>query len=119
DHDDGAVDAVLRVPAGELLVLPNGELTRDQIVALDAALRDVDRHALILPTVSVVQGLSALAVHDPTTTLSIDGFEIADAAAAARHAHLVRAEQDALTPVDRCSAGDLLRAIGHEVAHIG
>ena len=118
DHDDGAVDAVLRVPAGELLVLPNGELTRDQIVALDAALRDVDRHALILPTVSVVQGLSALAVHDPTTTLSIDGFEMADAAAAARHAHLVRAEQEALTLVGRCSAGDLLGVIGHDVALI-
>lgn len=111
-------DAVLEVPADEMLVLPNGELTRDQIVSLDAALRDADRHALILPTGSVVQGLSALAVHDPTTALSLDGFGMADAASATRHAHLVRADQDALTLVGRCSAGDVLGVIGHDVALI-
>lgn len=116
---DGVIDAVLRVPADELLVLPNGELTRDQIVSLDTALRDVDRHALILPTGSIVQGLSALAVHDPTTALSLDGFGMADAAAATRPAHLIRAEQDALTLVGRCAAGDLLGVVGHDVALIG
>lgn len=116
---DSVIEAVLEVPADELLVLPNGELSRAQIVALDGALRDVDRHALILPTGSVVQGLSALAVHDPSTALSLDGFGMADAAAATRHAHLVRAEQDALTLVGRCAPGDLLGVIGHDVALIG
>ena len=116
--EDGVIDAVLAVPAEELLVLPNGELSRAQIGALDAALRDVDGHALILPTGSVVQGLAALAVHDPSTTLSLDGFGMADAAAATRHAHLVRAEHDALTLVGRCAAGDLLGMVGHDVALI-
>ena len=104
--------------ADELLVLPNGELSRDQIGAIDAALRDGEGHALILPTGSVVQGLAALAVHDPTTTLSLDGFSMADAAAGTRHAHLTRAEQDALTLVGRCTAGDLLGVVGHDVALI-
>ena len=67
----------------------------------------------------MVQGLAALAVHDPTTTLSLDGFSMADAAAGTRHAHLVRAEQDALTLVGRCAAGDLLGVVGHDVALIG
>ena len=116
---DGVIDAVMAVAADELMVLPNGALSRDQIGALDAALRDVDAHALILPTGSVVQGLSALAVHDPSTTLSLDGFGMADAASATRHAHLVRADQDALTLVGRCSVGDLLGVIGHDVALIG
>lgn len=116
---DTVVDEVLAVPTGELVVLPNGELSRDRVVALDAALRDVGRHALILPTVSLVQGLAALAVHDPATTLSIDGFGMADAAGATRHAHLVRADQDALTMVGRCAAGDVLGVIGHDVALIG
>ena len=118
EHAGGVIDAVLAVPADEMLVLPNGELSRAQIGALDAALRDGDVHALILPTGSVVQGLSALAVHDPSTTLSLDGFGMADAASATRHAHLVRAEQDALTLVGRCSAGDLLGVVGHDVALI-
>ena len=115
----GVIDAVLAVDADELLVLPNGELSRAQIGALDAALRDLDGHALILPTGSAVQGLAALAVHDPSTTLSLDGFGMADAAAATRHAHLLRAEQDALTLVGRCAPGDLLGVVGHDVALIG
>ncbi|UVE95669.1 DAK2 domain-containing protein [Dietzia sp. B32] len=118
DRGEGVIDEVLAVDADELLVLPNGELSRDQIGALDAALRDVDGHALILPTNSVVQGLAALAVHDPTTTLSLDGFSMADAASGTRHAHLVRAQQDALTLVGRCAAGDLLGVVGHDVALI-
>lgn len=118
DDGEGVIDAVLAVDADELLVLPNGELSRDQIGAIDAALRDGEGHALILPTGSVVQGLAALAVHDPTTTLSLDGFSMADAAAGTRHAHLIRAEQDALTLVGRCTAGDLLGVVGHDVALI-
>ena len=119
ESGDGVIDALLAVEADELLVLPNGQLSRAQIGALDAALREVDGHALILPTGSAVQGLAALAVHDPTTTLSLDGFGMADAAAATRHAHLLRAEQDALTLVGRCAPGDLLGVIGHDVALIG
>lgn len=119
ESGDGVIDAVLAVDADELLVLPNGELSRAQIGELDAALRDLDGHALILPTGSAVQGLAALAVHDPSTTLSLDGFGMADAAAATRHAHLLRAEQDALTLVGRCAPGDLLGVVGHDVALIG
>ena len=118
DNGDGVIEALLALDADELLVLPNGELSRARIGALDAAVRDVDRVALILPTASVVQGLSALAVHDPSTTLSLDGFGMADAAAATRHAHLIRAERDALTLVGRCTAGDLLGVVGHDVALI-
>ena len=118
ENAEGVIDAVLAVSADELLVLPNGQLSRAQIGALDAALREVEGQALILPTGSAVQGLSALAVHDPSTTLSLDGFGMADAAAATRHAHLVRAEQDALTMVGRCAAGDLLGVVGHDVALI-
>lgn len=118
DSGDGVVEAILAVDADEFLILPNGELSRAQIGSLDAALRDVGWHALILPTASVVQGLAALAVHDASTTLSLDGFGMADAAAATRHAHVVRAEQEALTLVGRCSEGDLLGVIGHDVALI-
>ncbi len=118
ESGDGVVEAILAVEADEFLILPNGELSRAQIGSLDAALRDVGWHALILPTASVVQGLAALAVHDASTTLSLDGFGMADAAAATRHAHVVRAEQEALTLVGRCSEGDLLGVIGHDVALI-
>ena len=118
ESGDGVIEAVLAVEAEEVLVLPNGQLPRSQIAELDAALRDNEGHALILPTGSVVQGLAALAVHDPSTTLSLDGFGMADAASATRHAHLTRAEQEALTLVGRCEPGDLLGVVGHDVALI-
>lgn len=118
DSGDGVIESVLGVEAEEVLVLPNGLLPRSRIVELDAALRDNEGHALILPTGSVVQGLAALAVHDPSTTLSLDGFGMADAASATRHGHLTRAEQDALTLVGRCKPGDLLGVVGHDVALI-
>lgn len=118
ESGDGVIEEILAVEADEVLVLPNGEMSRAGIGSLDAALRDLGRHALILPTASVVQGLAALAVHDASTTLSLDGFGMVDAAAATRHAHLVRAEQDALTLVGRCAPGDLLGVIGHDVALI-
>lgn len=110
--------AVLAAPGAELVVLPNGQLTHAEIVRLDAAVRDAGRHVLVVPTASAVQGLSALAVHDPTTSLSVDVFGMADAAAATRHAHVVRAEHEALTLVGRCREGDLLGILGHDVALI-
>ena len=118
DGPDGAITAVLRVPGTELVVLPNGELDRAQVVQLDAALRDSGRQVLIVPTSSAVQGLSALAVHDPSARLSMDVFGMADAAAATRHAHVVRARQEALTLVGRCREGDLLGMVGRDVAVI-
>lgn len=112
------VDALLAIPNRELVVLPNGALTRSELAEVDAELRLHGRHVMIIPTQSVVQGLAALAVHDPDTSLSLDGFAMADAASAVRLARLETATDRALTLVGPCAAGDVLGYIGHDVAVI-
>lgn len=119
--DAGADEAVmvrklLDVETAEIIVLPNGVLGHSQITAVDAELRARGRHCIILPTQSIVQGLAALAVHDPDSSLSIDGFDMADAATAVRFARLDRAAQRALTLVGPCEVGDVVGVIGFDVA---
>ena len=110
------VSKLLDVETAEIIVLPNGSLGHSQITAVDAELRARGRHCIILPTQSIVQGLAALAVHDPDSSLSIDGFDMADAATAVRFARLDRAAQRALTLVGPCEVGDVVGVIGYDVA---
>lgn len=112
------VDSLLAIPNRELVVLPNGALTQTELADVDAELRLHGRHVMIVPTQSVVQGLAALAVHDPDTSLSLAGFAMADAASAVRLARLEHAPHAALTLVGPCGAGDVLGYIGHDVAVI-
>lgn len=110
------VEEVLAVHTRELIVLPNGALTSSDIAVVDAELRAHGRHVIILPTQSIVQGLAALAVHDPNTSLSLDGFAMADAASSTRFARLDTADSAARTVVGPCKPGDILGYIGHDVA---
>lgn len=117
DADEAVmVSKLLDVETAEIIVLPNGSLGHSQITAVDAELRARSRHCIILPTQSIVQGLAALAVHDPDSSLSIDGFDMADAATAVRFARLDRAAQRALTLVGPCEVGDVVGVIGYDVA---
>ena len=117
DADEAVmVRKLLEVETAEIIVLPNGSLGHSQITAVDAELRARGRHCIILPTQSIVQGLAALAVHDPDSSLSIDGFDMADAATSVRFARLDRAAQRALTLVGPCEVGDVVGVIGFDVA---
>ncbi|WP_333619145.1 DAK2 domain-containing protein [Dietzia sp.] len=110
------IRALLDVAYSEIIVLSNGALGHELMAAIDDELVAHGRHCILLPTQSVVQGLAALAVHDPDSSLSIDGFDMSDAAAATRYARLDRASKRALTLVGPCAAGDIVGVIGHDVA---
>lgn len=105
--------------AKHIVVLPNdAELT---VIAEDAA-----EHAMrsgydvvVVPTASPVQGLAALAVHDPQRRHGDDVVAMAEAAAATRRGELAVAEEDAITWAGRCRPGDLLGMIDREVVLIG
>jgi uncharacterized protein len=73
---------------------------------------------LVLPTASVLQGLSALAVHDPDRRAGDDVVAMAEAAAGTRTAGLRVAESEALTWVGRCEPGDVLGISDGEVVLI-
>jgi dihydroxyacetone kinase-like predicted kinase len=62
-----------------------------------------------------VQGLAALAVHDPGRQAVDDGYTMAAAAGATRYGSVRLATEDALTWVGPCRSGDGLGIIGDEV----
>ena len=83
-----------------------------------AAVRRDGQDVLVLPTASVLQSLSALAVHDPVRRSGEDVVAMADAAAGTRTAALLVAETEALTWVGRCQPGDVLGIADGEVVLI-
>ncbi|MEU4313618.1 DAK2 domain-containing protein [Nocardia sp. NPDC024068] len=110
--------AIRRLPHREVLVLPNGALPAQELVAVGAAARDAHRDVLLLPSTSMVQGLAALAVHDRSRIAVDDAFAMSEAAAATRWGALRRARGRALTMVGTCGPGDGLGLVGHDVVVI-
>lgn len=117
--DTGALLAAIRaMPHREVLVLPNGALPAQELVAAGVAARDGSRDVLLLPSSSVVQGLAALAVHDRGRIAVDDAFAMSEAAATTRWGALRAASVRALTMVGTCSPGDGLGLVGHDVVVI-
>ncbi len=110
--------AVAGSRARHVTVLPNDvELN---LVAEEAAerARAGGQDVVVVPTSSVLQGLAALAVHDPSRRAGDDVVAMAEAAAATRTGVVQIALTDALTWVGRCRAGDVLGLVDGEVVLI-
>jgi DAK2 domain fusion protein YloV len=111
--------AVRATHAQAVILLPNDPDTHAAAGAAAAAARDEGVHVAVLPTRAAVQGLAALAVHDPDSPLSQDLVRMSAAAAATRHGALTLAGREALTSAGWCRAGDALGLIDGDVAVIG
>ncbi|MFJ1655173.1 DAK2 domain-containing protein [Streptomyces sp. NPDC088337] len=113
------VDAVRRAHAREVVLLPNDpELRHTASAAAEQARGDGVRVALI-PTRSAVQGIAALAVHEPGRSFDEDVVAMTSAAGATRHAEVIVAERQSWTTAGICQAGDVLGLIDGDVAVIG
>ncbi|MFF0358094.1 MULTISPECIES: DAK2 domain-containing protein [unclassified Nocardia] len=110
--------AIRAMPNREVLVLPNGALPAQELVAAGVAARDGSRDVLLLPSASMVQGLAALAVHDRGRIAVDDAFAMSEAAATTRWGALRPARVRALTMVGMCSPGDGLGLVGQDVVVI-
>jgi DAK2 domain fusion protein YloV len=111
--------AVFASGSGQLVLLPNDvAMTRLAEQAARAA-RDRGLRVAVIPTRSPVQGLAAVAVHDPSRRFDDDVVAMAEAAAATRVAEVVIAERESLTSAGICQAGDVLGLIDGEVVEIG
>jgi DAK2 domain fusion protein YloV len=118
--DEAQILSALTSYGGAGVVLLPGR--RDASGPADAAARTARGagvRTVVVPTRSPVQALAAVAVHDPARPFDDDVVAMAEAAAATRHAEIVRAEQDALTSVGACRAGDVLGLIDGDVVQIG
>ncbi|MGW4198258.1 DAK2 domain-containing protein [Streptomyces sp. NPDC005004] len=112
-------EALRRAHAREVVLLPNdAELRHTAAAAAEQARAEGIRVALI-PTRSAVQGIAALAVHEPGRRFDEDVVQMTSAAGATRHAEVVVAEHQSWTTAGICQAGDVLGLIDGDVAVIG
>src|ERR1700739_1098960 len=80
------VSAVVDTGAGQVMVLPNGYVAAEELVAGCTAASGWGLDVVPVPTGSVVQGLAGLAVHEPGRAVVDDGYSMARAAGSTRHA---------------------------------
>jgi DAK2 domain fusion protein YloV len=109
------VRAVVDTGAAQVVVLPNGYLAAEELVAGCTAATGWGVDVVPVPSGSMIQGLAALAVHDPGRQAVNDGYTMARAAGAARHGSVRIATENALTWAGACQPGDGLGIAGDEV----
>lgn len=113
------VDAIRRAHAREVVLLPNDAALRHTAAAAAEQARTEGVRVALVPTRAAVQGIAALAVHEPDRGFDEDVVTMTAAAGATRYAELAVAERQSWTMAGICQAGDILGLIDGDVAVIG
>ncbi|WP_118082443.1 DAK2 domain-containing protein [Streptomyces sp. CC0208] len=113
------VEAVRRAHAREVVLLPNDADLRHTAAAAAEQARTEGIRVALIPTRSAVQGIAALAVHEPERRFDEDVVQMTSAAGATRYAEVTVAERQSWTMAGICQAGDVLGLIDGDVAVIG
>ncbi|MEV4440415.1 DAK2 domain-containing protein [Streptomyces sp. NPDC049577] len=113
------VQAIRRAHAREVVLLPNDAGLRHTAAAAAEEARAEGVRVALIPTRSPVQGIAALAVHEPGRRFDEDVVAMTSAAGATRHAEVCVAERQSWTMAGVCQAGDVLGLIDGDVAVIG
>jgi dihydroxyacetone kinase-like predicted kinase len=103
-----ALIAAIRQAGPQAIIVPNGAQVAAVAEAAAARLGDEGIEVSVIPVRSAVQGLAALAVHDPLRDFGTDVAAMTAAAAAMRHGR-----------VEHASRGSVLGFAGDEVAVTG
>ncbi|OBG94434.1 dihydroxyacetone kinase [Mycobacterium sp. E136] len=111
--------ALVNADAGQAMILPNGYVAAEELVAGCTAAMGWGIDVVPVPAASMVQGLAALAVHDESRQAVDDGYTMARAAAGARHGSVRVATEEALTWAGMCKPGNGLGISGDEVLVVG
>jgi DAK2 domain fusion protein YloV len=113
------LDAIRATHAAEVIVLPNdGESIAVSEAAAQQA-RDDGVRVSVIPTRVQVQGLAALAVHEPGRSFDDDVVAMTTAAGHARHGAVTVAARQAMTSAGPCEPGDVLGVVEGDFAMIG
>ena len=114
------VEEILATGAAEVLVMPND---RDVVPVAEAAARIVGQDhgvkAAVVATTAQVQGMAALAVHEPGRPFEQDLVEMTAAARHARSGAITVAARQAITTAGRCEPGDVLGVVEGDFAVVG
>ncbi|MEU8385231.1 dihydroxyacetone kinase, partial [Streptosporangium sp. NPDC048865] len=114
-----AVLAAVREAGSEVVVLPNDSDTREVAAAAAEIAREQGLVVGVIPTRASVQGLSALAVHDPLRRFDDDVVAMTEAAAHTRHGHVWVADREVMTSAGLTAPGDVLGVVDGDAALIG
>jgi DAK2 domain fusion protein YloV len=114
------LEAMTGCGAQEIVVLPNdADSVRVAEIAARTAENDEGLRVAVIPTHAQVQGLAALAVHEPGRTFDQDVLEMTATARHARHGAVTVAAKQAITMAGPCEPGDVLGVIEGDFAVVG
>jgi dihydroxyacetone kinase-like predicted kinase len=103
-----------------VVVLPNdGDSLRVAQIAAQQASADVGIRTAVIPTRAQVQGLAAIAVHEPGRSFDQDVLEMTATARHARHGAVTVAVRQAITMAGPCQPGDVLGVVAGDFAVVG
>jgi DAK2 domain fusion protein YloV len=112
--------AIRETGAGEVVVLPNAH---DVVPTAEAAARIAQEEdgtrVVVVPTPTQVQGMAALAVHEPGRDFEQDLVEMSAAARHARSGAVTVASRRAMTTGGPCEPGDVLGAVEGDFTVVG
>ncbi|WP_134738583.1 DAK2 domain-containing protein [Nocardioides sp. 503] len=118
------LEAITSCGASEVVVLPNDpDSVRVAQIAGQMVENDPDLdgqvRVAVIPTQAQVQGLAALAVHEPGRTFEQDVLEMTATSRHARHGAVTIAARQAMTMAGPCEPGDVLGVIAGDFAVVG
>jgi len=103
----------------DLVILPNDMESLETATHLAEVLRRQGRRIAVIPTVAQVQGLAAIAVHEPSADFDTAVIAMSGAAGHARHGGVTVAESSAMTMAGRCEPGDVLGVVEGDFVEVG
>ena len=113
-------DAIIDCGAAEVMLLPNDRKTTPAAeAAAQRAQETGDVRVALVPTNAQVQGLAALAVHEPGRTFEQDLVEMTAAGRHARSGGITIADKQAMTTAGPCEPGDVLGIVEGDFAVVG
>ncbi|MGD9960819.1 DAK2 domain-containing protein [Nocardioides sp.] len=114
------LEAIVESGAAEVVVLPNDPDTRRSAeIAARTAEESGEVTVAVIATEAQVQGLAALAVHEPGRTFEADVLEMTATARHARHGAVTVAARRAITSGGPCEPGDILGVVDGDFVAVG
>lgn len=111
--------AIKDLDADEVIVLPNREAHIHQFEAAAHLARSSGARVAVIPTSVQVQGLVALAVHDPGRAFDDDVIAMSTAAGHVKHGAVTVATEAGMTMAGPCDKGDVLGVVNGDFAIVG
>lgn len=110
---------VMAVGSENVILLPNH---KDAAAAAEAAAQEAGERGVrvsVIPTTKLIQGLAAVAVHNPEVPFDRDVVAMANASAHVRNGAVAIAAKRALTSAGECRPGQILGIVEGDIVIIG